>query len=94
LDQALTDVKYVQNDPARGALITIQNKGKMILPVSIKVVQVNGKSETIHLPVEIWQRGGTWSLRYSSTSKIQELILDPENQLPDVDRSNNIWTGK
>jgi hypothetical protein len=94
LDQALTEVKYIQDDPARGALITIENKGKMILPVILQVIQTNGKSETIHLPVEIWQRGGTWSLRYSSTSKIQELILDPENQLPDVNRSNNVWTGK
>jgi len=59
LDQAVTDVKYVDNDPAKGALITIDNKGKMILPVIIKVVENNGQTGTIQLPVEIWQRGGT-----------------------------------
>ena len=93
LDQAVSSVKYVHDDPALGALITIDNKGKMILPVILTVEQANGKSETIHLPVEIWQRVGTWTLQYPSTEKIQRVVLDPENQLPDVDRKNNLWTG-
>jgi hypothetical protein len=63
----------------------------MILPVIIKIVQTNGKEETIHLPVEIWQRGGTWIYKYSSSNKIAKVILDPENVLPDVDRKNNEW---
>ena len=37
LDQAITNVTYVDNDPAKGALISIENKGKMILPVFVKV---------------------------------------------------------
>jgi hypothetical protein len=65
----------------------------MILPVICKVVQANGKTETIRLPVEIWQRGGSWTLKYASAGKIQQVILDPENQLPDVDRKNNVWNG-
>jgi hypothetical protein len=93
LDQAVTSVKYIDDDPAKGALITIDNKGKMILPVILKVVQANGKSETIRLPVEIWQRSGNWTLKYASTGKIQQVVLDPDNQLPDVERKNNLWTG-
>jgi len=84
LDQAVTDVKYVDNDPAKGALITIDNKGKMILPVIIKVVENNGQTGTIQLPVEIWQRGGTWTFKYPSKNKIDKIILDPEIVLPDV----------
>ena len=55
LDQALTGVKYVDNDPSKGILITIENKGKMIMPVILKIIQTNGESGTIQLPVEIWQ---------------------------------------
>jgi len=91
LDQVVSDVKYTDNDPAKGALITISNKGKMILPVVVKIVQANGKMETVQLPMEIWQRGGNWTFKYASTSKITRVILDPENQLPDVDRKNNEW---
>jgi hypothetical protein len=91
LDQAITDVKYIDNDPAKGALITIENKGKMIMPVIIKIQQNNGEADTVKLPVEIWQRTGTWTFKYASKNKIDKVILDPENVLPDVDRKNNEW---
>jgi len=91
LDQAITDVKYVDNDPSKAALITIENKGKMIMPVIVKVVQSNGEAGSIQLPVEVWQRGGTWTFKYVSKSKIDKVILDPENVLPDTDRKNNEW---
>ncbi len=93
LDQALTDVKYVENDPSKGALITIENKGKMIMPVILKIVQLNGRSENIQLPVEIWQRGGIWTVKYTSVVKIEKVILDPDHVLPDIDRKNNEWNG-
>ena len=93
LDQVVTDVKYIAKDPSKGVLITVGNKGKMILPVIINIVQANGKSETIRLPAEIWQRGGSWTFKYASTEKISRVVLDPEKQLPDVDRMNNEWIG-
>ncbi|MEP7165446.1 MAG: M1 family metallopeptidase [Ferruginibacter sp.] len=94
LDQAVTAVSYIDNDPAKGALITIENKGKMILPALIKIIQSNGQAETVQLPVEIWQRGGTWIFKYASSNKIDKIILDPENVLPDMDRKNNEWNSK
>jgi hypothetical protein len=92
LDQALTNVKYVDNDSSKGILITIENKGKVIMPVILKVVQTNGDTSTIKLPIEIWQRGGTWTFKYDSKNKIDKVILDPENLLPDTDRKNNEWS--
>jgi len=91
LDQAAVAVKYIDNDPSKGALISIENKGKMILPVIIKIIQNNGPTETVQLPVEIWQRGGLWTFKYASTNNIDKVILDPENVLPDVNRKNNEW---
>lgn len=91
LDQAITNVTYIDNDPAKGALITIENKGKMILPVILKIQQSNGDTKTIQLPVEIWQRGGVWVYKYASSTKVEKVVLDPEKVLPDVDRSNNEW---
>ncbi|MEO6669489.1 MAG: M1 family metallopeptidase [Ferruginibacter sp.] len=89
LDQAVTSISYVDNDPSKGALISIENKGKMILPVIIKVIESNGNMKTIQLPVEIWQRGGNHVFKYASKSKIDKIILDPEKVLPDVNRQNN-----
>jgi hypothetical protein len=94
LDQAISDVKYADGDPAKGLIITIENRGKMIMPVTIKIIQANGESENLQLPVEIWQRGGEWTLKYPSKSKIDKVMLDPENVFPDIDRKNNEWLMK
>jgi hypothetical protein len=91
LDQAIQGVKYVKDKPENGALITLVNKEKMAMPVDLKITQANGKTETLHLPVNIWQRGGVWTFVYPSTSAITALELDPDHQLPDVDRKNNVW---
>jgi len=91
LDQTITDVSYIDNDPSNGALITIGNKGKMIMPVILQIAQTNGQTETVQLPVEIWQRGGTWVYKYASTTAIEKVLLDPDGQLPDMERSNNSW---
>ncbi|MGZ3754955.1 MAG: M1 family metallopeptidase [Mucilaginibacter sp.] len=92
LDQTVQSVKPVkQDDPSAGSFITLVNKEKLAMPVDLKITQANGKTETIHLPVNIWQRGGVWTFKYPSTSEIQTIVLDPDNQLPDVNRKNNTW---
>jgi hypothetical protein len=90
-DQAIEEVNYEDNDPSKGALITIVNREEMILPVILQIELVNGKTDTVKLPVEIWQRGGTWIYHYPSKVKIKKLILDPNKELPDINRSNNEW---
>jgi hypothetical protein len=91
LDQAIQSVKYVNNDAAKGALITLVNYEKMAMPVDLLITQENGKTETIHLPANIWQRGGTWTFVYPSTSAIKSMEIDPDKQLPDANRTNNVW---
>ena len=92
LDQAVEDVKYVNSDPAQGIDITISNNNQMVMPVVIEVKEVSGKTGRINLPVEVWQRGGKWTLHYSSTGMIKTVTIDPDGQLPDVNTDNNVWT--
>jgi hypothetical protein len=94
LDQGVTDIKYVDDDPAKGSIITIVNNEQMVLPVSMLIEQENGKKETINLPVEIWQRGGTWTFEYPSTSNIKKVTIDPDHDYPDINPANNELTGK
>jgi hypothetical protein len=91
LDQAVTAVTYIDGDPSKGALITIENKGKMIMPVIAAITQSNGKTETLQLPVNIWYRSGVWTFKYPSTSTLTSITLDPGHALPDTDRSNNSY---
>jgi hypothetical protein len=91
LDQSVKEVKYVKNDPAKGAIITLENLEKMPLPVSIVIREVNGKEHKMNLPVEIWQRGSLYTLNVAVTSEIKEVVLDPDKKLPDWNRDNNKW---
>ncbi len=91
LDQAITSVKYIDDNPSLGIWIIVENKGRMIMPVIVKIKQSNGDSSVLQLPVDIWMRDGTWTFKYPSVSKIDKVILDPENVLPDMNRENNEW---
>ena len=94
LDVAITGVKYTNDDPAKGALITIDNLEKMAMPVILEIKTVSGKTERIKLPVEIWERNASWTLKYPSTEEIQSVTYDPDKVLPDFNPDNNIWTKK
>ncbi|SEN85243.1 hypothetical protein SAMN05192574_104356 [Mucilaginibacter gossypiicola] len=94
LDQAITSVSYIKGNPAEGVLITLTNNEKMAMPVDLKIVQANGKTEILHLPVNIWQRDGVWKFKYPSTSAIKSMEIDPDHQLPDVDLKNNVYRGE
>lgn len=91
LDQSVKGVKYIKSLPANGAEITLENMEKMPLPVTVLVKESNGKEHTLHLPVEIWQRGPEWTFAVPTTSEIKEVILDPDKKLPDWNRANNSW---
>jgi hypothetical protein len=93
LDQGVKGVKYVEGDPAKGAIITIENLEEMAMPVVLVVAQESGKTDTLTLPVEIWQHGPTKAFAYPSTSKIKSILIDPAHDFPDINPANNLWTG-
>lgn len=92
IDQGVTEVKYVNDDPANGAIITVKNYEKLPMPVDIRVTEESGKSGEVRLPVEVWQRGDTWQFIYPSASTIREVLVDPKKTLPDVDPTDNVWS--
>ncbi len=93
LDQAVKDVKYQNNDPSKGSLITIENLEEMALPVIAAITQEGGKVDTVKLPAEIWQRGTSWTFRFASTAKVTKVVLDPDHVFPDINPTNNTWAG-
>lgn len=92
LDVAVSDVKYIDDDPKKGALITLENKDEMAMPVLLEVKTKSGKSEMVKLPVEVWQRNKTWTFKHPSTEEIQSVTYDPAHELPDYEPENNTWT--
>jgi hypothetical protein len=94
LDQKVIGVVYNENDPKNGSSITIENLDQMVMPVTALVKEENGKQYRIDLPVEVWQRGPVWTFNVASTSKITDVVLDPDKKLPDINRKNNTLNQK
>ncbi len=92
LDQSITKIKYVKNDPKQGAVITIENLEKMPMAVTIETKFKNGTTSRTKLPVEIWERNNTWTFKQMSTEEIETITIDPDHNLPDVNSDNNVWT--
>ena len=92
LDQAVTGVKYVDGDPSKGAVITLQNEDRMVMPATVRIREAGGRDSTVDLPVEIWKQGATFSFRYDSGVPLDSVVVDPGHRLPDMDRGNNVWT--
>jgi len=92
LDQAITDVKYVDDDSTKGALVTIENLDKMAMPVYLQYVTESGKTGILKIPVEVWQNGDTWIQKLNTQEKLKSVTIDPDHVFPDIDENNNTWT--
>ncbi|GAC1419513.1 MAG: M1 family metallopeptidase [Flavisolibacter sp.] len=90
LDLAVAGVVYNDSlNPQKGAAVTIENLNKMAMPVTVLVKEANGNQQKINLPVEVWQRGPIWTFILYPTSRITDVIIDPDKLLPDINRENN-----
>ena len=93
LDQAIREVKYIDDDPAKGALITIYNMEKMPMPVELEIKTRSGKTMRFKLPVEIWERNTSWVFKAPIEEELKSVMLDPDKVLPDINEANNSWRG-
>lgn len=91
LDQSVKEVSYVEQNPQKGSFITIENLDQWAMPAKIDIEEVSGKKTRVELPVEIWQRGGSWTFKAATQQPIRSVTIDPERVLPDINPENNVW---
>ncbi len=90
---AVSDVTYVDGDPARGAQVTVENRGQLVLPATLRVTFKDGKKQDIRVPVETWMQTGRHVYALDGGA-IADATIDPDRRLPDADRSNNSFKPK
>ena len=91
LDMAVESVSYPGNDPKNGADIMMANLQKMAMPCIVEIVLKDGSKQTLQLPVETWMQSDVHKIHLQTTGPVQSVLIDPENKLPDSNRTNNIW---
>lgn len=91
-DVAVKDVQQPRGNGARNpGRITLQLLEQMPLPVTVRVRDASGETYNLRLPVEVWQRGDSWTFPVATKAEIIEVVVDPDNRLPDTNRQNNHW---
>lgn len=95
MDQGIKSVKAVMKDGKQTRTdITIDNLEAMPMPILLEVITLSGKKDTIKVPVDVWMRNTTWTVRYPGTEEIVSVTIDPEKVLPDSDDTNNKWSSE
>jgi hypothetical protein len=94
LDQAIKEVKYENNIPSNGAIVTLINLEQMAMPVFLSYETNSGIKGTITLPVEIWNNTAEFKVKLPVTEELKKVTIDPDKVFPDVDFKNNTWNAK
>ncbi len=71
--------------------IILENHGELVMPVVLQVTFEGGEQRTIKLPVDIWSTTNRWTEPLTGNEQITAVVLDPDGDFPDADRSNNSW---
>ena len=83
LDRALKDDENIY-------FVDFENLGGLVSPLPLVATYADGQTERFDIPAEIWRRNHRRVTKLLITrKKVTSLALDPDHELPDVDRDNN-----
>lgn len=92
LDQAITSVE--QTEAERGgyiATLNLASETPLRMPVDLHLILANGETRDLSLPVEIWYGGESYAYSVHVPARVVGVTVDPRNELPDANRTNNSW---
>lgn len=72
---------------------TVVNNAPSIYPLTVDVAFVDGTTKRYRYPVSVWFSGATSFSTYvdGKQASIKSITLDPDQILPDADRTNDVW---
>lgn len=72
--------------------VLIERKGKGVLPVQLEAWMVDGTQLKFQIPAQVWLKGNTRFVKeIYSKKELAAIVLDPEEVIPDLNRSNNLF---
>ena len=88
LDLAIAGIETAKDGTP---LIRVEARDKLVMPVTLRVTYADGHRTDIALPAETWIRQPSVAIAVPGGA-IVRAELDPDHQLPDRDRTNNVIT--
>jgi hypothetical protein len=87
LDQAIDSVTAGREGPE----VHLSNRGTMVMPAELALTFAGGRTETVALPVDMWNLGSRFTYRVKGEARLTGAVLDPRSAMPDTERANNRW---
>ncbi len=73
-------------------VVDLKNIGGLVMPLIFKVEYMDGTSEEIRVPAEIWRFNNTEISKLIVTRKeVKAIVLDPNLEMADADLNNNFF---
>jgi hypothetical protein len=72
-----------------GAVVTIENRDKLVLPATVEITFADSTKRQIQLPAETWIQKTSYPLAVETSSPVRQVVIDPAHTIPDRDRVNN-----
>ncbi|HEY2836324.1 MAG TPA: M1 family metallopeptidase [Rhizomicrobium sp.] len=90
LDMAVEKAEPAEGGWSKGAVVTVANLDRMVMPVVLDVTFQSGTHQRLRLPAETWIQKSEAQVRLNSNEPVVSVTLDPDHVIPDKDRGNNI----
>jgi hypothetical protein len=90
LDMAVEKVEPAEGGWSKGAVVTVDNLDRMVMPVTLDVAFQGGAHQRLKLPAETWIQKTQAHIRLDSSQPVVSVTLDPDHVIPDKDRRNNV----
>jgi len=72
--------------------LTIENNGGLVMPVILQFNYVDGTSEDMRIPVEVWRFNAEKITKVFPTVKeVESIVLDPYLEIADVNTDDNAY---
>ena len=92
LEKRSDEEKAMLQSEMRFYVVDLENVGGIPMPVAMDVHFVDGTTEHVRMPAEIWRRNVTSVSRLVIAEKdVERVVIDPRREIADADESNNVW---
>ena len=72
--------------------IELDNVGGLVMPIILEFQFIDGTSEIVRVPVQVWQKNSeNINKVFFFEKEVEKIVLDPLLETADTDRNNNYW---
>ena len=89
MDHAVAEVR----DEGDRQVIVVEDRGEIAMPIILEVSTDQGQTGQVMTAHDVWVDGQAL-IPVAMPGRVVEVVVDPEERFPDVNRADNRWTAE